>query len=201
MPKRQLVLADLDRTLFDTSRFVQDLWAFAGREIGFNGDAERERATMFYRYSGDWYDYRFFDHLASVIDNEYERAAFTHLVEQEMHGRYLFSDVTPDIIELIDAIVTFGNEPYQSFKLLLCPQLEGITPHIILDSKGAYIARTFQTPTVLIDDKPIGDEILPPAQFIRIDRTNSLAQIAADEVVIRSLNELPAVLQNIDRDN
>lgn len=194
MPERRLVLADLDRTLFDTDRFVQDIWALAGHEFGIDAEAERQRAPEFYHFYGDWYDYRFFDHLADVVGDTFDRTLFVALAQRQLSGRYLYSDVTPDIVELIDAIVTFGNDAYQSFKLSLCPQLDGIERHIILGGKGAYIAQAFIAPSVLIDDKAIGAEILQPAMFVRIDRTAGAFRDVPGETVIRSLSELPSVL-------
>ena len=197
MPERRLVLADLDRTLFDTSRFVHDVWALAGREYGIDAEAERLRAPSFYQFYGDWYDYQFFDHLADVIGDTFDRTVFIAKAQRELSGAYLFDDVTPDIIDLIDAIVTFGNQTYQSFKLSLCPQLDGIERHIILAMKGEYIAQTFTAPTVLIDDKAIGAEILDPGLFIRIDRTAEGEHDTSGELVISSLEELPGVLRSL----
>lgn len=199
MPERRLVLADLDRTLFDTTRFVADVWALAGREYGLDANAERERAPDFYHYYGDWYDYRFFDHLEMAAGEGFDRAGFIAAAQRELSGNYLFDDVTADIIGLIDAIITFGNEPYQSLKLALCPQLEGIERHIILGSKGAYIAEAFTAPTVLIDDKAIGAEIVYPAAFIRIDRTDGGASDTPNELVISSFHELPEILRTIEQ--
>jgi hypothetical protein len=187
----------LDRTLFDTNRFVHDVWSLAGREYGIDAEAERQRTSSFYRYYGDWYDYQFFDHLAHAVGESFDRQSFIALAHRELRGSYLYDDVTPEVIGLIDAILTFGNEPYQSLKLSLCPQLDGIERHIILAGKGKYIAETFSVPTVLIDDKAIGAEILHPALFIRIDRTGGDFDAKQGDLTIASLSELPDILSSM----
>ncbi len=196
MPKL-LVLSDLDRTLFDTARFFDNIWEFASRTYGFDVEQERARAPEFFRYTGDLYDYRFFEHLRSSAGAAYDEADFIAKAQAKLGGTYLYDDITPEAIRLIDAIVTFGGEEYQSFKLSLCPEHDGIDRHIVLQSKGEYIHDTFDRPSVLIDDKHLENEILPPATFIWIDRSTVAEGTLSDGYTIRSFDDLPAVLERI----
>lgn len=195
MPKL-LVLCDLDRTLFDTATFFEEIWSFAARLYDIDGDAEQKRAAGFHDYHGDMYDYRFFDHLADAVGNSFDRDDFIQLATHELSGRFLYGDVTEDVVRSIDAIITFGNHDYQTFKLGLCPALSGLQRHIVLQPKGEYIRTTFSQPSVLIDDKPLKDEILPPARFIRIDRSGG--ESIANELVIQDFSQLPAMLKQLE---
>lgn len=195
MPKL-LVLCDLDRTLFDTAAFFEEIWSFAARLYNIDGVAERSRASDFHDHYGDMYDYRFFDHLADAVGDSFSRDDFIQSATHELSGRFLYGDVTDDTIRSIDAIITFGNHDYQTFKLGLCPALSALQRHIVLQPKGEYIHAMFSQPSVLIDDKPLKDEILPPAQFIRID--SSGAESATNELVIQDFSQLPLMLKQLE---
>lgn len=197
MPEKWLLLVDFDRTLFDTGRFFVDVWQFAASLYDIDAEAERRRAGQFHTMYGDWYDYEFFDHVAAAAGEAFDREAFMAAARRALVGNYLYDDVTAEIISLIDVILTFGNEPYQSFKLSLCPELAGIEPRITLRRKGEYIRDTFTGPTVLIDDKMIGGEIRPPARFIRIERDVVLTKGGNGEMVITSFDQLPGKLREI----
>lgn len=197
MPK-VLVLSDLDRTLFDTGKFFDEIWEFAADMYGINADFERSRASEFYKMYGTSYDYHFFDHIRYAVGDEYDQKKFTEAAAHRLSGRYLYPDVTDTVIESLDAILTFGGSEYQLFKILLCPTITHLKTHITLLPKGTYIANTFAKPSVLIDDKPIGSEIVPPAQFILMDRTAKTH--SPDELVIRDFSELSVVLARLNID-
>lgn len=191
---------DLDRTLFDTDRFIEGVWSYAGELYGLDIEAERLRAKQFYDMYGNSYDYRFFDHLRDCVGADFDQEDFVRGAKRALSGQFLYADVTPQVIDIIHAILTFGNTQYQMFKLSLCPELEGIDYHIVLEPKGAYISRTFPVPTLLVDDKDLKGECVPPAYALRIDR--SLEEREAKEAgVIRTLASVPAALSRIARES
>lgn len=181
---------DLDRTLLDTDKFVRSIWQLAEKQYGIDARSERDRAPAYFTHHQDMYDYRFFDHLQAVAGARYDKAAFIAAAVSSLSERFLYDDVTEEVVSRIDAIVTFGNSDYQTFKLLLCPKLVGINRHVLLEPKGPYIARTFSQASILVDDKPLEAEILPPCEFIRIDRSG----VRPEQRVITSLHQLPDIL-------
>lgn len=189
---RPLVLVDLDRTLFDTSTFFDEIWRLAHDIYGVDATAQKARAEEFFDWYDAGYDYRFFDHLAAAAGATFSKTALEDAARREFSDRFLYPDVTDEVIGLIDAIVTFGGWEYQTFKLSLCPQLAHIAHHISLTSKAEYIARTFSGPALLVDDKQLENEIMAPTRFVRIDRSLAKSDIASS--VIHSLEDIPACL-------
>ena len=168
---KPLLLVDFDRTLSDTSAFIDFLWRSLAELYQVDGVAEQARSKEFYTYSGEWYDYDFFTHLAAISsvpeDVDTVMAAIRSRAEPD---RFLYPDAQ-QLIPDIDAIVTFGNEPYQRFKLSFCPALSELQTHIIQSSKAEFISRQYGArPTVLVDDKHLENELPASVQFICIDR-------------------------------
>ncbi|MBC7512055.1 hypothetical protein H7142_00125 [Candidatus Saccharibacteria bacterium] len=192
---RPLLLIDLDRTLFDTDKFIVAIWDFAEVYYGISADKERARASNYYDHYGDMYDYKFFDHLQAVAGSGYSRSEFIAAAAAKLSGNFLYDDATIEVIDLIDAIVTFGNRDYQTFKLLLCPQLASIERHFLLEPKGQYIRRIFAQPTLLVDDKHLDGEIHEPCVFVRIDRTSRIAK--SNQGIITSLSQVPALVHTL----
>lgn len=196
---KPLLLVDFDRTLFDTGSFVEALWSAIADQYGVDKERQLARAKQFYEYRGQWYDYDFYRHVSTIPELPQDMAAF----ETTMHTRlrddvFLFPDAA-GLIDAIDAIVTFGNEPYQRFKLSFCPQLRGLTCHIIQTGKGDFIARQFgHQPTVLVDDKRLETELPPSVQFIHLDRSQREALIAHEAYA--SVNSL-AVVASLHQEN
>jgi hypothetical protein len=185
---------DLDRTLFDTELFFNTVWSYVGGYYGLDDANEKSKAKEYFDAYGDSYDYRFFDHLRESIGADFDQEEFVRGAKQELSGTFLYSDVTPEVLEMTHAILTFGNREYQTFKLSLCPELADVERHIVLETKGEYISRTFKTPTVLVDDKDLSAEIVPPARFIRIDRSSGGAKVEGADV-IHTLKSLPGLLE------
>ena len=169
---KPLLLIDFDRTLFDTAAFVDELWEYLARSYHVATPEEQARATQFYQYIGEQYDYYFFDHMASISGVPPAEVLVHELKEAFKDKNFLFSDVNA-ILPAVDAILTIGNQPYQEFKLSLCPLLATIPRHIVQATKGLYITQTFGLqPTVLIDDKQ--QQNLPASTtFIHLDRSQS----------------------------
>jgi len=194
------LLIDLDRTLFDTASFVDSLWSWMAAEYGVDSEKERERGKQqFYNYVGDMYDYDFFAHIQDLgIDKD----DLDKQVRQVLRPSFEFPDVEEFLERTADAdraILTFGNEPYQSFKLSFCPQLLGLMPvYMTTQSKPGYIESHWPgEPTILIDDKQLAGTLPETTRFIHLDRmqeasiveregylaVNSLAAISRERLV------------------
>lgn len=188
---------DLDRTLFDTASYFERLWLYAAHRYKLDAGEERSKAKLYFDMYGESYDYRLFDHLRESVGTGFDQADFVRGAKQELAGKLLYSDATSDVLGMIHAVLTFGNKEHQSFKLSLCPELSNIDRHIVLEPKGAYIARTFTESTVLVDDKDFSAEILPPARFVRIDRTSEgSGEVEGESAVIHTLRDLPAMMES-----
>lgn len=195
MPK-PLLLMDLDRTLFDTALFFERVWDHASARYGLDAEAEKAKASQFHRMYGDMYNYRLFDHLRSSVGPGFEPDSFISGAVSELAGLFVYPDVTPRLMERVDAILTFGDRDEQMFKLALSPALQGVQVHAVLEPKGGYISRTFDVPVVLVDDKDILDEIRPPATFIRIDRSSD-GEGARRGHVITTLEDVLGIVDDI----
>lgn len=172
MTHKPLLLVDFDRTLFDTSAFVDWLWQAMEQVYGIDAAKEKERAKEFYIYSASWYDYLFFDHLRAIPQlSSSDLSEFIKRM-QALPGTpdFLFPDGR-EILGRCDEIVTFGNEPYQQFKLGFCPELASIPTRIIQTAKAQYITANYHQSVVLVDDKHLEDELPEWVVFILIDRS------------------------------
>ena len=188
-------MVDLDRTLFDTDRFVDWVWQVIAKEYKIDTEYERQRAELFYSYYEDWYDYQFFDHIASISTIDSSQDEFERRVRSHQRDNFLFTDAL-ETLSLYDEIITFGNQPYQRFKLSMCPELHAIPATIITEMKANYIKHHYRAPVVLIDDKNLSDELPDWARFFLVDRTQQQAMIqhSADFTSMSSLRELIRLL-------
>lgn len=171
-------LFDFDRTLFDTARFVDWLWEHIALTYHVDGESEKQQATRFYQYEGEWYDYRFFDHLASISAITDPVEVFVERCRHAAPDDFLFADVD-EVLDEIDSILTFGNEPYQRFKLSFAPKLARTPSTIIQSDKASYVTQAYHgQPVVLVDDKRLETNLPPSARFIHLDRTQTEPLIA-----------------------
>lgn len=190
------VLVDFDRTLLDTDLFIDELWRAIATEYGVDPEYEKQRATSFYEFFGDWYDYQFFDHIAAIPEITHTQAEFEANIRARLSSKqFLFSDAEPTL-NLYDEILTFGNHAYQRFKLSMCPELRDIPVTIIREMKADYVKHHYQAPLVLIDDKRLEDELPEWVDFYLIDRTQEAAVVRHSDsfISISSLRELKGLL-------
>jgi hypothetical protein len=193
--RKSHVLVDLDRTLFDTGRFIDRVWTAIAKEYAVDSEYERQRSESFYTYYEDWYDYDFFNHIATIssIDSpqdEFEKRIRLHLTES-----FLFADAI-ETLSLYDEILTFGNESYQRFKLSVCPELQHLPVTIIREMKADYITRHYNPHVALIDDKNLASELPDWVDFFLIDREQQLpvVQHSTQFTSVSSLKELTTLL-------
>ncbi|MGH7196282.1 MAG: hypothetical protein ACREGJ_00765 [Candidatus Saccharimonadales bacterium] len=190
--KREWYL-DLDRTLFDTERFVLELFKVAGRIYREKGVRRMRLLTDLphqIRYVGDLSYYPFFDHLAEygVDTQEAKKLLYEALKDND----FLYKDAH-ELLDWLEShgiqphILTFGDKDYQSFKISLAPRLQNLPVTIVQESKGAFLARQACESAILVDDKLVTD--LPEwCTGALLTRKKSVA--GYNGLVIKNLNDL-----------
>lgn len=187
------LLLDLDRTLFDTDLFIRTLWTWIGQAYGVDIQAARANQGTYYRYVGDMYDYDFFRHIQDLGIDKQDLITRVHQELKQSHFLYpdvaAFLELTHDLDR---AILTFGNEPYQSFKLSFCPQLLELPVYMTLEQKPGYIqAHWPDIATTLIDDRLLAGSLPSTTTFIQLNREQELPMIEHDSY--RAVNTLELV--------
>ncbi|HKX73317.1 MAG TPA: hypothetical protein VJM32_04855 [Candidatus Saccharimonadales bacterium] len=194
---KKLLLLDLDRTLLDTKRFMNELWTEISRQYNLDYDHEMSRVPHWYRSMDDYryYDLRLHIQEGLALDPDVAVAAVTPALKKI---DFLF----PDVSELAEwrkhtdyelRIMTFGPRWVQEFKLAFMPELADIAADIILEPKGQFIARQYAgRQGMLVDDKRNAD--LPHGfREIWLDRDGT-NQRPEGIITINSLTELREVL-------
>lgn len=183
------LLLDLDRTLFDTTLFVQTLWDWIEQVYGVDAEASRYGMKQYFTYVGEMYNYDFFTHIRELgIDG----AELTKRAQAELTGSFVFDDVEEFLQTTKDldrAILTFGADNYQQFKISLCPELSGLEVHMTQGFKHDYIKTHWpDASTLLIDDRLLEEGLPSVTQFVLIDRAQ--AEPTVDQGNYRSINSL-----------
>lgn len=154
----KILFLDLDRTLFDTVRFVNVLWQTIGR--AYTIDHEKQLATMlgWYKQVGELRYYRFEDHVQQATGQTADQVAVKIRPHLAAHD-FLY----PDTAEIKNwqargdytlRILSFGGEWFQKFKISLSPAIADLPADIILQPKNQFIATHFAGARgFLVDDK------------------------------------------------
>lgn len=195
----ELLLVDFDRTLFDTGRFVTAWWQWMAAEYDVNPSEEIGRIEEYFNFVGEWRNYDFYRHLHDLelpgtVDEVCARGRAALQGES-----FLFPDAAAVVglkNERSIEIVTFGNQPYQSYKLSFCPELEGWSKHIIEVEKGDFIRDYYhERPTILVDDKMLAGTLPRTTRFIHLDRSQEEVLIPHNDYhSIKSLVSLKELL-------
>ena len=185
------LLIDLDRTLFDTTLFVQTLWDWIEQTYGVNAESSRHGMKQYFTYVGEMYNYDFFKHIADLgIDGN----DLTRRAQAELAGLFIFDDVAEFLgttRDLDRAILTFGADNYQQFKISLCPELKGLDVYMTQGFKHEYITEHWpDQPTLLIDDRLLEPALPSVTQFVLIDRAQTSHVVEHGNY--RSINSLVA---------
>lgn len=172
----RLLLIDFDRTLFDSGRFIAAWWSWLGQRYGLSAEQELSRIDDFYSYVGDWRNYDFMSHLASLqLPTTVEQVMTDG--RQALTGQdFLYSDARRLLARVADRevrIVTFGNAAYQRYKLSFCGDLDHLPVDIIEEDKADYVTRRYgDRSVVLIDDKLL-DGLPSSIHFVHLDRSQA----------------------------
>lgn len=202
---KPLILLDLDRTLFDTTQYVDDLPSLlAQHSLKTVSEIRDYMPTMLNgeRHKLHRADYADFVEFLGMSMNE-----FTEVVLAEANlNTYLYKDAQALIDWLTDKgsvfeILTFGDPVVQNLKLSITPALVNI-PFTVVDSlKKDYIEAHLSGRTgCLIDDKP--DQQLPVDWTeIHIDRKapNHFSPRKVSEHVwqISTLTDAPEIIESL----
>jgi phosphoglycolate phosphatase-like HAD superfamily hydrolase len=196
--KPRILLLDLDRTLFDTARFMPAMWQAIAAQYSLNYEHQMALVPHFYRAMGD---YRYYDlkvHLQDLgMDAEEVIDKVTPVLQKQ---DFIF----PDVSELKEwqkrpdyeiRVLTFGPEWVQSFKLRFAPEIAQLPLDMILEPKNEFIARTYpRQGGLLVDDKR--NPQLPPSfkeVWLNRDHTMQNAQ-ESGMICINSLNQVKDLL-------
>lgn len=167
------LLLDFDRTLFNTNKFYEAVWRVLAARYGVDPDVEITRAQDFYTYVDDFHDYDFFAHIDALRIGS--KAEVSTVLKAELMGiDFLYPDAQ-DALRLKHryelSILTFGNEPYQRFKLGFCPELQDVPTRITLMRKGDYIrGHNAGQEVTIVDDKQLVGTLPEHVRFIHLDR-------------------------------
>lgn len=173
----RLYILDLDRTLFDTGRFFNDLLAALGRS--HNLDLAQSRATMaeFNDPETGGYDpHEHHERLLGISAGELDR-----IVAQELgHADYMFTDATAWLTakrreEGTDfVILTVGRPRYQKLKLEHAPAAQGLPMVVLPSAKAIYIKEhylnTGAKEVTFIDDSADVFQDLTPTDALKLVR-------------------------------
>lgn len=168
---------DLDRVLFDTDAFTNDITDISHELCGVPRQQFADDATR-YRVIG-MHGLRHYDYAAQIAGYGVSINDIYPKVLREI-GRLAKQYVYPDVAEVLARcdtdqdntfILTYGDDMYQRLKLEVSPQLHDIKSRIVLEPKGQYISASLpKSEGVLFDDTP--QEWLPSGwEHVLIDRS------------------------------
>lgn len=195
----RLLLVDFDRTLFDTSRFVEAWWRRAAERYHIDIARELGRMEEYFNYVGQWRSYDFYRHVGELgLTVPVEQLLDTvrrDLATQDFtydDAKYVFQLKEHRDVEL----VTFGNQPYQTYKISFVPELKAWTKHITEVDKADYLRVKFgDRPLALVDDKDLQAELPANVDFVRLNRSQAEPVVKRGKLVaISGLNHLEEVL-------
>jgi FMN phosphatase YigB (HAD superfamily) len=203
--KNHLYVLDLDRTLFNTDRFANDLIALLSKQFGIDAAAYRQEMGQYFDPVTEAYDfYRHATTATGASPGELNTAIQAGLPSQS----YVYEDVAPWLAHHQQAgmeivVMTTGHRSFQQLKLDYSPELAKL-PHIITPhNKGAvlkqYLANTQSASelpltqynrVILVDDNPI--------TFEGLGRTSRIAAYQLARLTERySQTAVPAGVQRI----
>jgi hypothetical protein len=192
-----LLVLDFDRTLFDTVRFMEELYKEMERSFKIPAAQWQEEVKQFQRdvATGQCYDLLAHIRAHGLAADE----VLGRLTEAWPLDHFLFPDSLrllerlrkTDIIERT-SILTYGEAKTQLFKVSLAPALAGLPVDITeTPEKGKHLVFEYGDASgLLIDDKCI--EALPEHfDFIQLVREGASARYPRQaKHAIRSLDEL-----------
>ena len=173
------IALDLDRTLFDTDRFADQLARISAALLGVSYESfvEGMEQHKVGQASGlQYYDY--FAHMAAM-HTSVDGAVYDGIASgiQTAQTSYLYEEVAGVLGALQNKqlevfILTFGEPRYQQLKYLVSPQLHSLQCHITLQDKSDWLATHYAAPSrgVLVDDKNLYNKLPPNWRLCHIQR-------------------------------
>ena len=178
---------DMDRTLLNTNEFVQAFWRAVEKYYRINHEHAIAEMPKYYHDMGELRYHDLYLQLSELFGLDPDEVIATirpDLATQD----FLYADVKPILalqkhdFEL--RIITFGEQWFQQCKLSFLPALDHLPRDIILESKGAFLARTYpQAEGWMIDDKR-NPHLPPNVQEVYLDRTSEDPFTKKDGIII-----------------
>jgi hypothetical protein len=185
---RRLYILDLDRTLFDTRRFLADMLATLKRTHGADPQAVKGEMAEFSDHETGGYDpHRHHEKLLGLAPSELDR-----LIGRELGATdYMYPDAKTWLAaKLADknndfVVLTVGRSRYQKLKLAHAPLAAGLPLDVIPAGKGTvirdkYLHRDYDQ-IMLIDDSAAVFRDLAGAGGIELVRIARPGEKYADE--------------------
>lgn len=196
--KPNVLFLDLDRTLFDTARFMPVLWHALAKRYGLDYDHCMALVPQFYRALGD---YRYYDlkiHLQEGLGIDPDEAI--EAVTPELAS---YDFMFPDAAELLEwqkthyeiRVLTFGPEWVQRFKLRFAPDIAHLPCDMILEPKSDFIAREYAGRRGLLVDDRRNPHLPPGFTEVWLDRERTMQNGQESGIVcINSLTQVKELL-------
>lgn len=196
------IFIDFDETLFDWRKYRTWLDDFVATEFG-----DLKKGEFFDRYEefrSDNNVYKHTEHVAEILGVEWP--VFKCAVEAKLSNagqsvHFCFDDAH-DFITLLGsregievALLTFGEEEFQRFKINLCPVTASLSAHIVSEPKADFLKVNFggETKGFLLDDKtPLN---LPDNwEHVWINRRGHKLDLAEHDHEVKNLREAAGLL-------
>jgi hypothetical protein len=215
--KQEILFIDVDRTIFDTDRFVVVLWEAIGKTYGIDSQAELNKLQSYYVYLSSeeksqaraglkplsHYDFR--SHVESVVKGHLADDVVANIQAILAKHNFVYPD-TRAILQLVNKnpslvlkFLTLEQEWYQLVKrkqiINSLPQLNNFAWHVVQEPKGEYIARVFPgTKGWLVDDK--AQQLPKGYKLLWLQRKEARPILLTDgKITINSLNVVEEALK------
>lgn len=193
------IYVDLDRTLFQTEQLPTIVEQLAQLYPQINADRFYDARTEYYVEAGTQYYHDMSAQLESVglEPTTVYRALRTSPIAD---NRLLFpgGEALADWLSKRGNvfILTYGADAYQRCKAALCPALDRLPVITTLENKATWLQREVgDGPALLIDDKPLGNELPNAVAFIQVALEGKSAVRQGDWPAADSLGAVLALLQ------
>lgn len=173
------IALDLDRTLFDTDRFADQLACISAVLLGVSYESFVEGMEQHkVGQAGGLQYYDYFAHMAAM-GLPVEGEVYDSIVRgvQAAQISYLYEEVAGVLGVLQNKqlevfILTFGEPCYQQLKYLVSPQLHSLQCHITLQDKSDWLAAHYAASSrgVLVDDKNLYKKLPPNWRSCHVQR-------------------------------
>jgi hypothetical protein len=152
---------DLDRTVFDTDTFTDDIITDAASMAGVPREQFSEESKLYRFVNEDGLShYDLFGQLSSYgCDNNRQVIDELGRRVRDRGNSYVYKDVGRFIVALqaigySPFLLTYGETAYQIFKARLCDELRALPTTVVLERKANYLQNMHNATGVLFDDMP-----------------------------------------------
>lgn len=192
------IYLDLDRTLFDTAKFMQVLFETCQQLYGLNVNKLADQMPQYQHFVDGMRYYDFFEQLvANKVDPLMAQAELLGALRGQ---DFIFADAKRMLNFLAGQnytllVLSFGKQDFQQFKFLLSPLLQRIPFTAVLTDKAKYLAKAGTASSLLIDDK-LTNNLPSDCWQLLIDRSSkhNVVKLDYDHIKISSLDQVETIL-------